>query len=48
MNVKRGLNSAAKPGSQFNCNITFETYGKIIAVNIHGNDLFFAIKNTDN
>ena len=34
-NVKRGLNSAARPWTQFNYNITFEINGKITAVNIH-------------
>ena len=35
INVKRGLNSTAKPWTQFNYNITFEINVKIIAVNIH-------------
>ena len=35
INVERGLNSAAKPWTQFNYSITFEKNGKIIAVNIH-------------
>ena len=35
INVKRGLNSAAKPWTQFNYNTTFSIYDKIIAVNIH-------------
>ena len=34
INVKRGLDLAAKPWTQFNCNITFEINGKIIAANI--------------
>ena len=43
INVKRGLNSVAKPWTQFNYNITFEINGNIIAVNIHWKDLFFTI-----
>ena len=35
INGKRRLNSAAKPWTQFNYNITFEINGKIIAVNIY-------------
>ena len=35
MNVKRELNSAAKPWTWFNYNIIFEIKGKIIDANIH-------------
>ena len=35
INVKGGLNSATKPWTQFNYNITFETNDKIIDANIH-------------
>ena len=35
VNVKRELNSAAKPCTQFNYNTTFEGNGKIIDVNIY-------------
>ena len=34
INVKRERNSATKPWTPFNYNITFEINGKIIAVNI--------------
>ena len=37
INVKRELNSNAKPWTQLNYNITFEINGKIIDVNIHWN-----------
>ena len=43
INVKRRLNSAAKSWTQINFNITFEINGKIIAVNIHWNYLFFTV-----
>ena len=35
INVKRGLNSVAKPWTQFNYNLTFEINGKVVAVNIY-------------
>ena len=35
INVKRGLNSAAKTWTQFNYNITFEIKGKSIDAYIH-------------
>ena len=41
--MKSGLNSAAKPWTQYNYNITFEINGKIIDVNIHWNYLFFTV-----
>ena len=41
INVKRGLNLAAKPWTQFNYNVPFEINGKIIDGNVHQNYVFF-------
>ena len=43
INLKRGLNSAVKPCTQYNYNITFKINSEIIAVDIHWNYLFFTI-----